>query len=58
MPGYSGALGFETLDRFRRAVLFSDPMPITPTDALRVLEILDAAHLAAKEQRRIEIHPA
>jgi predicted dehydrogenase len=58
MPGYSGALGFETLDRFRRAVLFGEPMPVTPTDALRVLEILDAAHLSAKDHRRVAIHPA
>jgi predicted dehydrogenase len=43
MPGYSGQLGYETLDAFRRAILFGDPLPIEPRDALAVLQVVDAA---------------
>ena len=53
MPGYSGQLGYETLDSFRRAALFGDTMPIEPNDALAVLQVLDAARASSDQGLRI-----
>ena len=55
MPGYSGALGYEIFEQFRRAVLFGDALPVKVSDAMAVLEILDAAQQSAQEHRRISI---
>jgi hypothetical protein len=55
MPGYSGQLGYETLDAFRRAALFGDPLPITPQDALAVLQVLDAARISSDQEVRSSI---
>jgi predicted dehydrogenase len=55
MPGYSGQLGYETLDTFRRAALFGDPMPITPQDALAVLQVLDTARISSNQEIRSSI---
>lgn len=55
IPGYSGALGYTMLDRFRSAVLSGEPLPMIPLDAIRVLEVLDAAQQSAREHRRVEI---
>ena len=53
MPGYSGQLGYETLESFRRAALFGATMPIEPNDALAVLHVLDAARASSNQGMRI-----
>jgi predicted dehydrogenase len=55
IPGYSGVLGYETLEQFRCAVLFGESLPVNADDAMAVLRILDAANQSAKEHRRIAI---
>jgi predicted dehydrogenase len=47
--GYSGRLGYETLDAFRRAILSGETLPITPNDAYQVLRVLDAARASSDQ---------
>jgi predicted dehydrogenase len=55
MPGYSGTLGWELFERFRGAVEEGAELPVSATDALRVLELLDAIQMSAREHRRVEV---
>ena len=55
LPGYSGMLGWELFERFRCAVEDGGSLPVGATDALRVLELLDAIQASAHEHRRVAI---
>ncbi|MCC6705094.1 MAG: Gfo/Idh/MocA family oxidoreductase [Thermomicrobiales bacterium] len=54
-PGYAGAIGVETIQRFINAFRAGGPPAFMPDDALRVLEVIDAAHQSSAEGRAIKI---
>lgn len=55
MPGYSGATGWEAFERFRAAVQEGGSLPMDVTDALRVLELLDAIQRSGREGCRVAV---
>lgn len=55
VPGYGGALGQDTFEQFRLAILDQTELPMDITDALRVLQILDAIQESGREQRRVAL---
>lgn len=58
VPGYAGAVGIEAIQRFIHAFRAGGPPAFVPDDALRVLEVIDAAHRSSDEGRAIKIeHP-
>jgi predicted dehydrogenase len=58
VPGYAGAIGVEVIQRFIRAFREGGPPAFVPEDALRVLEVIDAAHQSSAEGRAITIEHA
>lgn len=55
VPGYSGAIGVDAMQRFIRAIREGGPPAFVPDDALRVLEVIDAAHKSSDEGRAVMI---
>lgn len=56
IPAYGGVHGLAFIDEFiRRALAGEEPGLVTALDALRVLEILDAAYASAKSGERVEM---
>lgn len=54
-PGYAGAIGVETIQRFIRAFREGGEPAFVPDDARRVLEVIDAAHQSSTEGRAVKL---
>lgn len=55
IPGYSGAVGMEVVQRFIDAFRHGGPPPFTPEDARSVLAVIDAAHRSSDEGRTVSV---
>lgn len=55
VPGYAGALGVDTIQRFIRAIREGAPPAFVPADVMRVLEVIDAAHTSADVGRAVKV---
>ena len=55
VPGYGGAIGVTTIQTFINAFRAGGPPAFVPDDALRVLEVIDAAHRSSDEGRAVAV---
>ena len=58
LGGYGGALGVAVVRAFIAGFRAGAPPPFTPADALRVLEVLDAAHASSRSGRVVTLGSA
>lgn len=55
VPGYAGAIGVVTIRTFINAFRHGGEPAFVPDDALRVLEVIDAAHRSSAEGRTVAV---